>query len=118
MIAIIAGLAATRLIRAYFHEQIGEIPKKIVDDWTSQIPIQPGTDQIDMRAVKIRQFIGDLTSCPHCLGFWFTVVCVIGLKIPVARVFVTALAGAMILSAIVDHYPAFDFNWADDEDES
>lgn len=103
---IVAGLAATRLVRAYMFEEIGEPVSERVEKYLDTPVIR--NRQIDMRAMSIKGWAKDLVTCPHCLGFWATFAFVIGYRFRPARAVIEALAGAMILSAIVDLYPDFE----------
>lgn len=110
---IVAGLASTRLVRAWFHETIGEWPKAQIDTWSGRdasIEVDPDTGEVTVQDAKsvAHGYIGELFDCPHCLGFWFTVGCVIALRNRVTRPLVLGLAGAVITSAFVEHYPGFD----------
>lgn len=112
---IVAGLAGTRLARAWLHEEVGEPFRQPVEAWAApnfEMIGEPGsadmivTDSATMLTVK--NYVDVLITCPHCIGFWFTLGSVIGLRWKPTRPIVTALAGAMILSAFADHYPGFD----------
>lgn len=106
---LISALAATRLVRAYRFEQIGEPIRDAIDEWTSQ-PVKNSKGQLNVKATKRREWIRDLAECPHCSGFWITLGVVLVSRVPAARPVVRALAAATILSAFVDHYPNFAFD--------
>jgi len=109
---IVAGLAGTRLVRAWMHEDIGEKPRDALELWASSIDTATNDDGdliVTTPAWKLgtRDFVYDLITCPHCIGFWFTFAATLGLRFRVTRPIVTALAASMILSAFADHYPRF-----------
>jgi hypothetical protein len=114
---IIAGLAATRLVRAWKYEAIGERPREAVIDWLERPvmkrdPFVAGqshsTDEIAIRPTAVKEWVGELVDCPHCLGFWLTVACVYGLRRRRLAPIIEALAGSLILSMIVQWFPGFD----------
>lgn len=104
---VIGGLAATRLVRAWKFEQIGEAPSAKIIAWLDE-PVTRGT-RVIMRPTMLKQWVKDLLECPHCLGFWLTVMCVVALRHRPARWFIEGLAGSMILSTIVQWYPGFSY---------
>lgn len=110
---IVAGLAGTRLIRAWHYEAIGEKPREAVLEWADRPVMFPGrngpTDEVDTRATARREWLGDLLDCPHCAGVWVTVLCSLGLRWRWARPIIEGLAGSMILSIFVQWYPGYDF---------
>lgn len=101
---LIVALAGARLTRAWLHESIGEpFREALIDKLTPDY-----TSLVSPAELMLRDKATDLITCPHCIGFWFTLLCSVGYRIPIARTVVVALAAAMIQSAIVDHYPRFD----------
>jgi len=114
---IVAGLAATRLVRAWNYELIGEKPREAALRWLAKpvyTPLPPtgmsrATDQVNVRATLTKEWVSNLLECPHCLGFWLTLGCAAVYPSRRGRIVVDALAGAMILSAIVQWFPGFDF---------
>lgn len=106
------GLAGTRLVRAALYEKVGEPYRDLVDKYLG--PPDAGTE-IDLRREKIREYLAEGANCPHCLGFWLTVGCIVTWqRFPIARPLVQGLASAAILSVIVEHYPDFTFEPDDD----
>lgn len=103
---VVVALATARLMRAWRHEQIGEPFYNAVQDWSGDPVISDNV--VDMRATKAKLWVGDLASCPHCLGFWTSLAFTVAWPWTPARRLVQALAAAMLVSAIVDHYPGFD----------
>lgn len=100
---IVAGLAGERLRRAWQDEVIGEPLRKLIGQWATTSPITDDP-KADRRAAATRDFVYELTGCPHCLGFWLTLAAAVGLRTRIARPIIEALAGAVILSAFVHHY--------------
>ena len=45
----------------------------------------------------------ELISCRHCIGFWFSAACAIGVRFRATRPLVVALAASTIVSTIVRH---------------
>lgn len=113
---IVAGLGATRLVRAWKYEEIGEAPREAALGWLAKPVTAPGGSRVNVRATKAKEWAGDLLDCPHCFGFWLTVVCVVMLRFRSSRWLVEALAGAALLSAVVQWYPGFDFEEPDPAD--
>lgn len=110
---VVIALAATRLLRALQHEQIGDPVRARIDRWLDR-PLPGATNEPgqisadDLNAMVRRDWIRDLATCDHCIGFWTALTVTIAWRIPPARPIVEALAAAALLSAIVDHYP----NWS------
>jgi len=105
---IVAGLAGTRLVRAWMYEQIGEPVREPLEDWLAKPVFVVGEpDIIDGPRMNAKAWALDLITCPHCVGVWFTVGCVLALRFRVTRPLVLGLAGATIVSAFADHYPRF-----------
>lgn len=98
---IVAGLAGERLRRAWQDEVIGQGIRKRIFEWTSVAPITDDP-KADHRAATRREFVDELTACPHCLGFWLTLVATVGLRVKLVRVVIEGLAAAMLLSTIVE----------------
>jgi hypothetical protein len=107
MSVVVVALAATRLIRAWKHEAIGEAPYTAVQVWAGT-PVLDG-NVVDVPATRRRIWVGDLFACPHCLGVWVAVALSVAWRIRPARVVIAGLASSMLLSMLVDHYPGFDF---------
>lgn len=105
MRVVVVALAATRLVRAWKYEQIGEAPYTTVQLWAAT-PVLDG-NIVDVAATRRRVWIGDLFACPHCLGVWVSVA--LSVLYRPLRPVIVGLASAALLSAIVDHYPQFDF---------
>lgn len=97
---LVTALAGERLRRAWQDEIIGEPIRRRLFAYTSN-PSQARTRK-GKRDRARREFVEDLTTCPHCLGFWLTVVAAFGLRIRWSRPIIEALAGAVILSTIVE----------------
>lgn len=110
-----AALAATRLIRAWFFEEIGKKPRAVLEKKLSEVSVRED-GSIDMRRTRIRFWFGDLTGCPHCLGFWVTLGCVVLYRLPLPRVVLNALAGSLLLSTFVQWYPGFDLEELDEDE--
>ena len=116
--AVVAGLAATRLVRAWKYEAIGEFPRAALLDWLNKpVMTKPavagmsrGTDQVDVRRTAVKEWAAELFDCPHCFGTWIAVGCALGLGNRRLRPVVQGLAGAMVLSIIVQWMPGFDFD--------
>lgn len=110
---IIAGLAGTRLVRAWRYEEVGEKPREAIMAWLDRPvwqQIAPGhPDEINIRRTAAKEWFAELLDCPHCFGFWLTVGCALGYRNRLARPVIEALAGAMVLSTIVQWLPGFDF---------
>lgn len=113
---VIAGLAATRLIRAWKFEQVGEKPYRFVQDWAHTPVLIAGTSEVNVRATVAREWVGDLAECPHCAGFWLSVLCAIGYRVRPLRPLIEGVAGAMILSTFVQWFPGFSFEEPDPPD--
>ena len=120
---IVAGLAGTRLIRAWLYEDIGEPFRDPLEEWSEKTAFHPlehadGTVEIvvteSQHMLIVKSWLNGLITCPHCLGFWATVGCVLALRFRVTRPLVLGLAGATILSAFADHYPGFNPEEGDD----
>lgn len=112
---LIAGLAGARLTRAWLHETIGKPLRKPIEDWSAKTEHPDGEwvilDPPILSATK--RYVHELVGCPHCMGFWLTLGCVIAYRWRATRPLVVALAGATITSAFADHYPGFDLEDAD-----
>jgi len=110
---IIAGLAGTRLVRAWRYEEVGEKPRKALLDWLDRPvwrTVQPGhPDELNIRATAAKEWAAELFDCPHCLGAHLSIACAIALRYKRTRPIVEGLAAAMILSIIVQWMPGFDF---------
>lgn len=117
---VVSGLAGARLVRAYQFETIGEFARTWTNKMTAVNFETIGESPFDVvvtdsdRVVAAKTYFDELTGCPHCLGFWLTLGCVLAYRWRLTRPLVTALAGSMLLSAIVDHYPRFDPHTDDD----
>lgn len=98
---VVCGLAATRLVRAWRYERIGR-------PWLKSL-----MGYLERKPSARRDWLEYLITCPHCLGFWFTLLVTLFWRVRIARPLIEALAGAMIVSAFADHYPQFNF----DEDD-
>jgi len=106
---LIAGLAGARLTRAWSYETIGEEINTPIVEWAAKFEVdETGHVTTPNSVLRLRAFVEDLVGCPYCIGFWFTLGCVIGLKFKLTRPLVIGAAAAAIQSAIVDHYPGFD----------
>lgn len=105
-VTVIVALAATRLIRAWNHETIFEVPSRAVQTWAAT----PVTDNgvVDLPATIRREKIGELFGCPHCLGVWVSIGMTVAWAFPPVRPVIRGLAAAALLSAAVDHYSGFD----------
>lgn len=114
IVVVMSALAATRLMRAWLHEQVGEPFRQPLEEWLDDpVPYIDGTDQLDIAfmdtpSFRIKSWLFDLITCPHCLGFWTTLALILAWPIRPVRRLTEALAGAMLLSWFVDTYPAFD----------
>lgn len=110
---VVAALAATRLVRAWRYEVIGERPRTALLEWLDKPvlrPVAPGhPDELNIRATAAKEWAGELVDCPHCLGTWIAIGCSIGLGQRRLRPVIEGLAAAMILSMIVQWFPGFDF---------
>lgn len=119
---IVAGLAATRLVRAWKYEEVGEKPREALLGWLDKPVmrrdpfVRGASDQVSVRATMVKQWAHELFDCPHCFGFWLTLACSSLQRDRRARVLIEALAGSMILSSIVQWYPGFDFEEPDPPD--
>lgn len=98
----ICGLAATRLVRAWRYERIGEEPRRRAIEF------------LDRNTNARREWVKYLLECPHCFGFWLTLAVTLLWRLRLARPLIEALAGAVIVSAFADHYPQFDFGESDE----
>ncbi len=105
IVVVLSALAATRLMRAWLFEQVGEPFREPLVEWLEQPVIDNGV--VDLRATSAKNWAYDLVTCPHCLGFWTTFVFILAWPFRPARRLIEALAGAMLLSWFVDTYPAF-----------
>ena len=106
---LIAGLAGARLTRAFTYETIGERIQAPIAEWTDNFDYDDdGWITTPTWKLMAQNWTRDLVDCPYCIGFWFTLGCVIGLKFKLTRPVVIGLAAAAIQSAAVDHYPRFD----------
>lgn len=103
MTVIVVALAAYRVVRAWFWEDIGEPFRTRVDEYTSTPSVKNRI--IRIRRTRIRQWFGDLFGCPYCLSFWITLVLTVMYRHRHLRRLVEALAGATIVAAALDHYP-------------
>lgn len=114
---VIAGLAATRLVRAWRYEVVGEKPREALLGWLSkpvmrQLPVaghSRATDEVNVKATAVKEWAHELFDCPHCLGTWIAIGCSFGLGSRRLRPVIEGLAGAMVLSMIVQWFPGFDF---------
>lgn len=110
---VVAALAATRLVRAWKYEVIGEQPRAALLKWLDKpvmLDIPPGhPEQVNVKATAAKEWAAELVDCPHCLGTWIAIGCSIGLRQRQLRPVIEGLAAAMILSMIVQWYPGFDF---------
>lgn len=104
---IVAGLAGTRLVRAWMYEQIGEPVREPLEEWLAKPVFVDDTDIVDGSRTNAKAWGLDLVTCPHCVGVYFTIGCVLALRFGVTRPLVLGLAGATIVSAFADHYPGF-----------
>lgn len=111
--SVIAGLAATRAVRAWRYETIGEKPREAVMAVLAR-PVMHRNGTVNVRATMTKEWLAELLDCPHCLGFWTTVVSVVALRSRHLRPLVLAFAGSMILSAMVQWYPGFSFEEPED----
>lgn len=115
---VIAALAATRLVRAWKYEVIGERPRYALLDWLDkpvmrQLPVaghSRATDEVNVPATAVKEWAAELVDCPHCLGVYVSIACVLAQRFKPTRPIVEGLAAAMILSIIVQWYPGFDFD--------
>lgn len=115
---IIAGLASTRLTRAWLHETIGEPFREPVQRWADRVDYtqvrQLDGSKVEMvvstsnRVLTVKSYVDELINCPHCVGYWFTLGCLLALRVRPLRPLVMALAGATIVSTVADHYPGYD----------
>lgn len=112
---IVAGLAATRLVRAWRYEEIGEKPREAVLGWLAK-PVLVDGDRVGLRATIIKEWLHELLDCPHCFGFWLTLACSTLHRDRRGRILVEALAGSMVLSTIAQWFPGFDFTEPDPPD--
>lgn len=108
-------------MRAYFYEDIGKVPRERMQAWADAVPMKPGTDELDVDALTskrwgLRIWLGELTSCPHCLGTYVSIGSVFALRYRWLRPILEGLAGAMILSVFVQWFPGFDFEEPDPAD--
>lgn len=113
--SVVAGIAATRLVRAWKFEVIGERPREALLDWLDKpVMRQPvaghsyALDEVDARRTAVKEWFGELVDCPHCLGVHLSIVCAVALRHRRLRPVIEGLAGAMVLSAITQWFPGFD----------
>lgn len=108
---IVAGLAGTRLVRAWLYEDIGEPFRDPLEDWSEKVNYEQVDGALivtDGRSMLMfKSWVNGLITCPHCLGAHFAFWCVIGLRYKITRPLVLGLAAATVLSAFADHYPQF-----------
>jgi len=106
---LVAGLAATRLVRAWKYEEVGERPREKVLGWLERPVLRKQSDEVDVRATAVKEWFHELLDCPHCLGVYLSIGCSLALGNRRTRPIVEGLAAAMILSLIVQWMPGFDF---------
>lgn len=112
---VTAALAATRLVRAWKYEQIGEAPREKVLDWLDRPVMKQqvkgqsrALDEVNIRATAAKEWLGYLLDCPHCLSVHLSIACILGLRFRLTRPVVQGLAAAMIASLIVQWMPGLD----------
>lgn len=114
---IVAGLAGARLTRAWLHETVAEPIRKPIQTWADKVDFYPvetpeGHTELVVetspRMLEVKSKVDELINCPHCMGYWLTLGCLLALRFRLTRPLSMALAGAMIVSTFADHYPAFD----------
>jgi hypothetical protein len=109
---LIAAVGATRLVRAWNYEVVGEAPREALLAKLSE-PVVDDHGLVDVDATRRREWLKELAECPHCHGFWVTLTFVVAYRWRLARPLIEGLAGAMLLSWFVQWYPGFDFSEPD-----
>lgn len=114
---IVAGLAGTRLTRAWLHETIGEPFRHPIQAWAEKVDFYPVVNEhghtelvveTSSTMLEVKSKVDELINCPHCMGYWLTLGCLLALRFRLTRPLALALAGSMIVSVFADHYPAYD----------
>lgn len=122
MSLLVPFLAAYRLVRAWFWEEIGEKPRVALEDFLEK-PVMTWTPKhghvVWLGPTYVKGWLYKLITCPYCTGFWLTLGMVILRRVPLARRLVEALAAATLLCVALDHYPdkGREAAEANDEDE-
>lgn len=116
MSLIVTALAAYRLVRAWFWEEIGEKPRQAAEEWLSQPVVVEG--EVWVEETYVKGWLYKLITCPYCLGFWICLGVVVARRVPFARRVVDALAAATIVAVALDWYPDKAHEAADEFDEN
>lgn len=112
---LVPFLAAYRLVRAWFWEEIGEKPRIALEDWLQQ-PVTRG-DQVLVHPTYVKGWGYKLITCPYCLGFWISLTMVVLHRLPFTRRLVQALAAATLVCVALDWYPDKGREAAEENDE-